>query len=224
MKRAIGYVRVSSIGQAVEGISLEAQRAKILAWCDYNEYELSEIFSDEGISGKKASNRPGLQQALNSIGKGDVLVFYSLSRLARSTKDAIAISELLQKKDAHFVSLSEDINTTSAAGKMIFRMLAVLAEFERDLVSERTCFALQHKKKSGYKTGGDVPYGFDCIQGKLVENHQEQEVISRIMALRAKGHSMRKIASTLNEDGVLTKRGKQWQATQVQGILKRAEV
>jgi len=222
MKRAVGYVRVSSIGQAVEGISLEAQRAKILAWCDYNEYELSEIFSDEGISGKKASNRPGLQQALNSIGKGDVLVFYSLSRLARSTKDAIAISELLQKNDAHFVSLSEDINTTSAAGKMIFRMLAVLAEFERDLVSERTCFALQHKKKSGYKTGGDVPYGFDCIQGKLVENHQEQEVISKILELRANGYSMRNIASTLNEDGILTKRGKHWQATQVQGILKRA--
>jgi len=222
MKRAIGYVRVSSIGQAVEGISLEAQRAKILAWCDYNEYELSEIFSDEGISGKKASNRPGLQQALNSIGKGDVLVFYSLSRLARSTKDAIAISELLQKKDAHFVSLSEDINTTSAAGKMIFRMLAVLAEFERDLVSERTCFALQHKKRNGFKTGGDIPYGYDVINGKLVENHQEQEVIRRILALRAKGYSMRKIASTLNEDGILTKRGMQWQATQVQGILKRA--
>ncbi len=222
MKRAIGYVRVSSIGQAVEGISLEAQRAKILAWCDYNEYELSEIFSDEGISGKKASNRPGLQQALNSIGKGDVLVFYSLSRLARSTKDAIAISELLQKKDAHFVSLSEDINTTSAAGKMIFRMLAVLAEFERDLVSERTCFALRHKRDNGFKTGGDIPYGFDSIQGKLFENHQEQEVIRRILALRAKGYSMRKIASTLNEDGILTKRGKQWQATQVQGILKRA--
>lgn len=222
MKRAIGYVRVSSIGQAVEGISLEAQRAKIQAWCDYNEYELSEIFSDEGISGKKASNRPGLQQALNSIGKGDVLVFYSLSRLARSTKDAIAISELLQKKDAHFVSLSEDINTTSAAGKMIFRMLAVLAEFERDLVSERTCFALRHKRDNGFKTGGDIPYGFDSIQGKLFENHQEQEVIRRILALRAKGYSMRKIASTLNEDGILTKRGKQWQATQVQGILKRA--
>jgi len=222
MKRAVGYVRVSSIGQAVEGISLEAQRAKILAWCDYNEYELSEIFSDEGISGKKASNRPGLQQALNSIGKGDVLVFYSLSRLARSTKDAIAISELLQKQDAHFVSLSEDINTTSAAGKMIFRMLAVLAEFERDLVSERTCFALQHKKRSGYKTGGDVPYGYDVINGKLIENHQEQEVISRILALRAKGYSMRKIANSLNEDGILTKRGKHWQATQVQGILKRA--
>ncbi len=222
MKRAIGYVRVSSIGQAVEGISLEAQRAKIQAWCDYNEYELSEIFSDEGISGKKASNRPGLQQALNTIQKGDVLVFYSLSRLARSTKDAIAISELLQKKDAHFVSLSEDINTTSAAGKMIFRMLAVLAEFERDLVSERTCFALRHKRDNGFKTGGDIPYGFDSIQGKLFENHQEQEVIRRILALRAKGYSMRKIASTLNEDGILTKRGKQWQATQVQGILKRA--
>jgi DNA invertase Pin-like site-specific DNA recombinase len=75
------------------------------------------------------------------------LVFYSLSRLARSTKDAIAISERLSRAGADLVSLSEKIDTTSAAGKMIFRLLAVLAEFERDLISERTKAALSVKRE-----------------------------------------------------------------------------
>lgn len=84
---------------------------------------------------------------------------YSLSRLARSTKDAIAIAERLDKAGADLVSLSEKIDTTTAAGKMVFRMLAVLAEFERDLVSERTTAALAHKAGKGERIG-EVPFGW----------------------------------------------------------------
>lgn len=92
---------------------------------------------DAGLSGKRADNRPELQKALDAVTKcSGVLLVYSLSRLARSTKDTLAISDRLEKADADLVSLSERIDTTSAAGKMVFRMLAVLAEFERDLVSD----------------------------------------------------------------------------------------
>lgn len=70
-----------------------------------------------------------------------------MSRLARSTRDAITTSERLDKAGAALVSLSEKIDTTTAAGKMVFRMLAVLAEFERDQISERTTTAMQHKKE-----------------------------------------------------------------------------
>ncbi|MEE9311133.1 MAG: recombinase family protein [Planctomycetota bacterium] len=78
---------------------------------------------------------------------------YSLSRLCRSTKDAINISEQLDKSGADLVSLSERLDTTSASGKMIFRMLAVLSEFERDQISERTKAALAHKKSLGQRVG-----------------------------------------------------------------------
>ena len=101
--------------------------------------ELVAVHVDAGLSGAKAHNRPALQAALTDACKHKAaLVVYSLSRLARSTKDAIAISERLHKAGADLVSLSEKIDTTSAAGKMVFRMLAVLAEFERDIISERT--------------------------------------------------------------------------------------
>ena len=134
---AVGYIRVSTAGQAKDGISLEAQDSKIRAWCSANDYPLDALYV-ETMSAGRADNRPELQKAISHIcrEKG-ALVIYSLSRLARSTKDAILISEKLDKAGADLVSLSEKIDTTSAAGKMVFRMLAVLAEFERDQISER---------------------------------------------------------------------------------------
>ena len=161
MKTAIGYIRVSTEAQANEGVSLDTQRAKIAAWCVVNDIELTTCFVDAGLSGKRSDNRPELQRAIDAVTTcGGVLVVYSLSRLARSTKDTIVISERLDKAGCDLVSLSEKIDTTSAAGKMVFRMLAVMAEFERDLVSERTTAALAHKRSQGKRTGG-IPFGWD---------------------------------------------------------------
>ncbi len=151
--RVFGYCRVSTTGQAIDGVSLDAQRAKILAWCAVNDAELVDVFVDAGLSGGKANNRPALQAALDAACKaGGVVCVYSLSRLARSTRDTIAIAERLEKAGAELVSLSERIDTCTAAGKMVFRMLAVLAEFERDQISERTSSSMQHMRACGKKT------------------------------------------------------------------------
>jgi DNA invertase Pin-like site-specific DNA recombinase len=132
---AVGYVRVSTNRQATDGVSVEAQRDRIVGWCSANGYGVAQVYVDAGMSGGRADNRPGLQAALaRACRTKGVLVSYSLSRLARSTKDALAISERLASAGADLVSLSERIDTTTAAGKMVFRMLAVLAEFERDLI------------------------------------------------------------------------------------------
>ena len=136
--RTIGYVRVSTHDQADNGVSLDAQEAKIQAWAELVDAEGVEIFRDEGISGKRSDNRPGLLAALEAIGAGDALVVHSLSRLSRSTRDTIDLAEALSEKGADLVSLSEKIDTTTAAGKMVFRILAVLAEFERDQISDRS--------------------------------------------------------------------------------------
>lgn len=221
--QAIGYIRVSTEGQATDGISLDAQKAKIQAWADANEYTLQQIFVDAGISGCKMNNRPGLQEALDATCDNKAaLVVYSLSRLARSTKDAIAISERLDNADADLVSLSERIDTTSAAGKMVFRMLAVLNEFERDLVSERTTAALQHLRRQGKRISGKIPFGYDLADdNRLVENPIEQRGIDLINQLRQEGLSLRKIGKELEARGISTKEGRPWSAKVINGILKR---
>lgn len=226
MQKAIAYIRVSTDRQATEGVSLDAQRDRIAAWCKANDYTLTATYSDAGLSGSRADNRPALQDALTAVCKkrGAALVVYSLSRLARSTKDTLAIAELLDKAGADLVSLSEKIDTSSAAGKMIFRLLGVLNEFERDLVSERTTAALQHKRANGERVG-TIPYGFDLADdGKtLLLNAGEQGVIRDIRDLRAAGKSFRRIAKVLTERSVPTKSGRStaWQGKTVQTILSR---
>ncbi len=222
MQTAIGYVRVSTEGQAKEGVSLEAQQQKIEAWCLANDVQLTGVFVDAGISGKRADNRPELQNALNAVTKlKGVLVVYSLSRLARSTKDTLIIAERLDKAGADLVSLSEKLDTTSAAGRMIFRLLAVLDEFERDLISERTSTAMGHKKSKGERVG-TVPFGFTLLEDgrTLVRKEQEQAVIELMELLRESGFSYGSVADFLNRKSVPTKKsGAKWQGTTVRNIL-----
>ena len=154
--KAIGYIRVSTATQADNGVSLDAQKDKIKAWCKANGYRLDTVFSDRGMSAKRADNRPQLQKALNEVCKSRkaALVVYSLSRLARSTKDAIGIAERLDKCGADLASINEMIDTTSSMGRFFFRTMASLGELERDQVSERTRDALAYKKAKGERISG----------------------------------------------------------------------
>lgn len=220
MKTAVGYVRVSTGDQVENGCSLAAQEAKIAAWCTLTGYELAEVFMDRGISGKSMKHREGLQKALASIGKGSALVVYSLSRLARSTKDAIAISEILSKRGGDLVSLSEQLDSTSASGKMIFRLLSVLAEFERDLVSERTKAILAHKRAKG-EVYGPLPFGFVEDGGRLVKHAEEGVVVAEILAMRERGDTFLAIAETLNARGILGKRGKKFYPSTIRYLIGR---
>jgi site-specific DNA recombinase len=221
MKQAIGYVRVSTEKQANEGVSLEAQEARITSWCAAHGYELVRVFVDAGISGKRMDTRKELLAALASLKKGMALVSYSLSRLARSTKHLIDISEMVAKKKADLVSLTEQIDTTTATGRAMFQMLGVMAELERSLIAERTTTALQHKKATGQKYCNQTPYGFEAIEGKLVQVEQEAQVVAEIQAARAGGTTLQFIADSLNGRRIPTKTGKQWQPATIHLLLKR---
>jgi len=220
MNRAIGYIRVSTQGQADDGVSLSAQRAKIHAWCAVNDYELLAVFEDAGLSGGSMAGRDGLHAAMKAATKGMALVSYSISRLARSTRDMLDIADRLERQGADLVSLTEKIDTTSAAGRMVFRLLAVLSEFERDLVGERTKAALAHKKAQGQKYG-PVPFGFTEIEGRLVEVRREAQAVAEIVRMRKHGIAYGQIAVRLNTDGVTSKKGGQWYASTVRYVVNR---
>lgn len=136
----IGYERVSTDDQ---NLALQ-QDALQTAGCD-------KIFSDK-MSGVKA-DRPGLQQALAYVRSGDTLVVWRLDRLGRSLKDLIALVEDLEQRQIGFRSLQESINTTTSGGKLIFHVFGALAEFERNLMRERTQAGLQAARARGRKGG-----------------------------------------------------------------------
>jgi len=107
---------------------------------------------------------------------------------------------------------------------MMFQMLSVLAEFERNLVAERTTNALQHKKRIGQKYTNQTPYGFDAIEGQLVQVQKEAEIVAEIQASRTGGRTLQFIADNLNGRGIPTKTGKQWAPATIHLLLKRSSL
>lgn len=224
MKAAVGYIRVSTQEQAQGGVSLEMQIAKIRAYCDLNDMALVGIYGDPGISGKSIKARPGIQAVLHMVKTKRVsaVVVYKLDRIARNTVECLDIAKRMDKGGVALHSITERLDTQSALGRFFFTMTASLAEMERALISERTMAALAQKRTKGEKTGGDVPYGYQVVAGKLIPNAAEQHMIARIKDLRGSGYSYQRIADALTAEGIFTRKGTKFQATQITRILKRA--
>lgn len=220
--RAVIYCRVSTTRQADEGVSLGAQEARARAWAEAHGRDVISVHIDAGLSGGRADNRPALQSAMKlACEHGAALVVHSLSRLARSTRDAIEIAARLERANADLVSCSEQIDTTGAVGRMMFKMLAVLAEFERDQISERTTTALQHKRSRGERVG-NVPYGWRIGDNgvRLVHDDAEQATIARIAELRGCGLKLRQVAEVLNAEGRTSRAGGRWLLQSVARVLQ----
>ena len=142
--RKIGYVRVSDADQS-EALQVDALTK---AGC-------MKLFHDHGISGAK-THRPGLQAMLDHLSEGDTLTVWKLDRLGRSTIHLLSILEELQARGIHFHALTQGIDTSTAVGRMIFGQLAVFAEYERSLISERTKAGMIAAKARGVHVGRPI--------------------------------------------------------------------
>ena len=185
LRPAIGYVRVSTQAQASEGHSLEAQKERIEAYCKSAGLQLLNVHTDAGVSGKRAANRPGLEASLNAVCRsGGVLVVAKLSRLARSTKDAIEICHRIESCGGDLASVGDNIDTSTPMGRFTFRLMASIDELERDNIAERTKEILGGLRSQG-KRIGTVPYGYtlddDGVQ--LTPEPAEQRGIERMREL-----------------------------------------
>ena len=153
---AIPYGRVST-GRQEDGLSPEIQRKKITAYCRERAWQINNhFFTDHGKSGRSKTHRPELEEAIElACHQRGVLVVLSLSRLARSTIDACTILKQLEEAGSHLAIVDLAIDTTLASGKMIFGLMAVLAEFESNQISERIKAAHDHTMETfGYYKHG----------------------------------------------------------------------
>jgi DNA invertase Pin-like site-specific DNA recombinase len=137
----VGYARVSTDEQ---NLNLQHDALKA-AGCE-------KVFQNDGFSGA-LTDRPGLEQALETVQKGDVLVVWKLDRLGRSLAHLIHVIEALGEGGVEFVSLSENIDTTTAGGRLVFHMMGALAEFERALIAERSKAGMIAARKRGKHVG-----------------------------------------------------------------------
>ena len=220
-KQAIGYARVSTEQQVKEGLSLDAQKKSIEDWCEFNGYELIGVFVDKGISGKSMKNRPNLEMALKLIKKDMAFVTYSLTRLSRSTKDLLEISDCLAKKQADLVLLSERIDTSTPSGKVVFTILGAIGEFERNVTCERTRHVKQYNKKLGRYNGGHIPYGYMLAEdNSLIELKHEQEMLKIVKESYACDMNLTEISKILALEGYFNRLNKPFNPNQIKRILQ----
>jgi site-specific DNA recombinase len=224
--RLIGYVRVSTEEQAQSGLGLESQQSKIQAYCDLYGHELVQIVTDAGQSAKSL-NRPGIKAALGSLSRGeaDGLVIFKLDRLSRNVSDMGSLIDtyFTEKAGKALLSVSDQIDTTTAGGRLVLNVLMSVAQWEREAIGERTAAALESKARRGEIKGGAAPIGKQWADKAHVDNENELEAVKIIQELRESGLSMRAIVDELNRRNVpVTRKGGKWHLTTVARILSRA--
>lgn len=223
--KAIGYARISVENN--DGVSLANQRERIEAWAKANGHELAGMFVEVRSAGR-ADNRPQLQKAMAAVcreGANGILCCYSLSRFSRSVRDTLVLAERLERSGAAIASLSENLDSSTAMGRMFFKLMSVLAEFERDQLRERTTNAMSHLRQHNKRISAKIPLGYDLASDgiTLTPNQTEQAAIARIVERRASGMTLGAIARSMVADGVATKQGGQWTPKTVLAILRRQE-
>jgi len=219
----IGYTRVSTEEQALSGLSLTYQKERIIAQCSASDIALNEIIEDAGKSGRDL-RRPGLQRILDLINLKliDGVIILKLDRLTRSVKDLGYLLDLFNKKNIALKSVQDSLDTTTASGKLIVHFMGAIAQWEREIIGERTAAALSVKRSRGEKTGGSVPYGYTADKKKMLHPEpKEQAAITFMKECRKAGLSLRAIANALTENGHPAKNGGLWHPQSVNEILAR---
>ena len=164
-----GYARVSTEQQNLDR-QLDALR----------KYGCDTIYNEKMTGTKR--DRPELAKILDRITEGDTVVIESLSRLGRSTKDLIELTELFQSKGVHLVSLKESIDTSTSTGKLLFTLMSAIAQFERDVIADRTREGLKSARARG-RTGGRPRTDADAVRKAIKLYNTRQYSIREIEEL-----------------------------------------
>ena len=219
------YPRVSGHEQK-ENYSIPEQIDRMKKYCDSRDWMVYKIYTDSGFSGSN-TERPGLQQLIKDVEskKVDMVLVYKLDRLSRSQKDTLyLIEDVFDKNGVYFSSMTENFDTSTPFGKAMVGLLAVFAQLEREQIRERTMVGKDSRAKAGLWHGsGQIPTGYDYIDGKLVINEYEAMQVREAADLFLKLTSLRGVAKILNEKGYRRK-GADWSAENVKNALNSSAV
>ena len=168
----------------IDGYSLDAQKTKMKAFCDYNEYEIAGEYEDAGKSGKSIEGRVSFNQMMEDIKSGKdgvsyVLVF-KLSRFGRNAADVLATLQVMQDFRVNLICVEDGIDSSKDAGKLMISVLSAVAEIERENIRVQTMEGRMQKAREGKWNGGFAPYGYSLIDGKLEVNEEEAAAIRMI--------------------------------------------
>ncbi len=206
--KVFGYVRVSTSEQAINGDSLYAQNSQLTGYAMMKGWEITEIFIEAGVSGSvPLAARPQGQRLLAILKPGDAVVTPKLDRMFRSASDALGTLEEMkeQRISLHMIDLGGDV-CGNGISKLVFTILSAVAENERDRIRERIRDVKRHLASQGVYGGGNKPFGYDVVDGRLVPNMAEQKALANMRKLRAAGMSFQKIGEEHGKKAMTVKR------------------
>ena len=177
------YKRVSTAMQ-IDGYSLDAQRARMKAYADFNDYEIVGEYVDAGKSGKSIVGRMRFRQMMEDVKSGKdnisyVLVF-KLSRFGRNAADVLSTLQVMQDFGVNLICVEDGIDSSKDAGKLMISVLSAVAEIERENIRVQTMEGRIQKAREGKWNGGFAPYGYQLVNGKLEINEEEAVAIRTI--------------------------------------------
>ena len=213
------YMRVSTEDQAREGFSLPEQRERLETFCKFKGYEIVDYYEDAGISAKTGNYRPEFERLKADIKakKINTIVALKLDRITRSICDWEKLITFLDENNAYLDCANDEINTTTANGKMISRLLMSVSQNEIERTSERTKVGLAGAIKSGH-IPHVAPLGYKHEDKRLVIDYSTKDIVVRIFDLYYNGYSYQKISNLFNEEKVLGKDN--WRDSTIQTILE----
>ena len=213
------YLRVSTEDQAREGFSLPEQKERLENFCKFKGYEIIDYYQDAGISAKTGNHRPEFERLKKDIKskKINTIIALKLDRITRSIYDWENLMTFLDENDAYLDCVNDEINTTSANGKMISRLLMSVSQNEIERTSERTKVGMAGAIKSGH-IPHKAPLGYKHEDKKLVIDYSTKDIVVRIFDLYYNGYSYQKISNLFNEEKVLGKDN--WRDSTIVGIIE----
>ncbi len=214
------YTRVSKEEQAKEGYSLPAQEERLRAHAKGQGWIMYKVYVDDGYSAG-SKNRPALKRLLfdGSLKRFDTVLVYKIDRLSRSLKDLIDVVAELNSYDIGFKSCTELIDTTRPEGRLMFHQFGSFAQYERELISQRTKFGMIKRLKQGL-WNGQAPYGYKIVKSKLVINRKEADLVRMIFDLYLKKNmGVVSISRELNRLEIKPRKGKMWKGNTIHNII-----
>lgn len=220
-KRAAIYTRKStSDGLKQEFNSLDAQREACASYAQSQGWRVAGTYDDGGFTGANI-DRPAFQRLLADVEarKIDVVVVYKVDRLSRSLLDFARIMDRFHTAGVAFVSVTQNFSTADAIGKLTLNMLMSFAEFEREMIAERTRDKIVAARRKGKWTGGTVPVGYYVVDHKLVKNAPETVVVKEVFDLYEAHGSVLEVMRVLRARG-RTRRRREWSKDAVLRVLR----
>ena len=217
------YTRVSTDNQAeVVFNSCEAQEEKIRGFIDSQEnMGIFKVYSDAGFTGSHL-NRPALTEMLADISQGKVnlVISYKIDRLTRSPKDFYQLIETFEKYGVDFISVTERFDTSTPSGRLLRNIMLTFAQFERELISERTKDKMLQRAQKGMWNGGTLPYGYKTEVKKLVVNESEAKIVRAIYESYILSGSLSRTYTEMKSRGIKDRKGKPFSMGAISYILR----